>query len=207
MKQIRTRLTYANVMSSIAVFLVLGGGAAFAATQLPANSVGTKQIKKNAVRTGKVSFEAIRAGKLSKNAVPTNRLRDKAVATEKIGDQAVTEGKIGDDAVTTGKIAAGAVTTGKLGDEAVRAAKLGPVTIRSNTTAVGTESTGNVTVSCEAGEKMIGGGGGFNIVTAAPHPQVITSQSSNSTTWLVRAFNPSAAFARTLTVQAICLNT
>ena len=31
MKPIRKRLTYANVMSSIAVFLVLGGATAFAA--------------------------------------------------------------------------------------------------------------------------------------------------------------------------------
>ena len=41
MKQIRKRLTYANVMSSLAVFLVLGGATAFAATQLAKNSVGT----------------------------------------------------------------------------------------------------------------------------------------------------------------------
>ncbi|HEX8959781.1 MAG TPA: hypothetical protein VF770_08155 [Solirubrobacterales bacterium] len=53
MRHIRKRLTYANVMSSIAVFLVLGG-AAFAATQLPKNSVGTKQLKKNAVIGSKV---------------------------------------------------------------------------------------------------------------------------------------------------------
>jgi len=53
-KQIRKRLTYANVMSSIAVFFVLGGAAAFAATQLPKNSVGTKQLKKNSVTSAKV---------------------------------------------------------------------------------------------------------------------------------------------------------
>ena len=34
MKQMSKRLTYANVMSSIAVFLVLGGATAFAANQL-----------------------------------------------------------------------------------------------------------------------------------------------------------------------------
>jgi hypothetical protein len=49
----RKRLSYANVMSSIAVFLVLGG-AAVAATQLPKNSVGSKQLKKNAVTSVKV---------------------------------------------------------------------------------------------------------------------------------------------------------
>jgi hypothetical protein len=51
--RIRARLTYANVMSSIAVFLVLGGSA-YAATQLPKNSVGSKQIKSNAVTSSKV---------------------------------------------------------------------------------------------------------------------------------------------------------
>lgn len=45
MKLIRKRLTYANVMSSIAVFLVLGGATALAAG-LAKNSVGTKQLKK-----------------------------------------------------------------------------------------------------------------------------------------------------------------
>jgi hypothetical protein len=51
-KHIRKRLTYANVMSSIAVFLILGGATAFAAkkigsNQLKSNSVTTAKIKKN----------------------------------------------------------------------------------------------------------------------------------------------------------------
>jgi hypothetical protein len=37
---LRRHLTYANVVASLALFLALGG-AAFAATQLPRNSVGT----------------------------------------------------------------------------------------------------------------------------------------------------------------------
>ena len=60
MKQISKRLTYANVMSSIAVFLVLGG-AAFAAVQLPKNSVGPKQLKKNAVTSAKVKNKSLKA--------------------------------------------------------------------------------------------------------------------------------------------------
>ncbi len=46
-------LTYANVMATVAVFLALGG-AAWAVTSLPKNSVGTKQLKKNAVKSKKV---------------------------------------------------------------------------------------------------------------------------------------------------------
>ena len=48
MDAIRKRLTYANVMSSIAVFLVLGSATAFAAQQLGKKTVGTKQLKANA---------------------------------------------------------------------------------------------------------------------------------------------------------------
>ncbi len=64
MKQIRKRLTYANVMSSIAVFLVLGGGAALAAGQLGKNSVGSKQLKKNAVTTAKIKKGAVTGAKV-----------------------------------------------------------------------------------------------------------------------------------------------
>src|SRR5258706_6700210 len=58
MRRLRKRLTYANVMSSIAVFVVLGGGA-YAATTLPKNSVGSKQIKASAVTSSKVKDGAL----------------------------------------------------------------------------------------------------------------------------------------------------
>jgi hypothetical protein len=63
-KQIRKRLTYANVMSSIAVFIVLGG-AAIAAVELPKNSVGTKQLKKNAVTKAKIKKDAVNSSKVA----------------------------------------------------------------------------------------------------------------------------------------------
>jgi len=62
-KQIRKRLTYANVMSSIAVFLVLGGATALAAG-LAKNSVGSKQLKKNAVTTAKIKKNAVNGSKV-----------------------------------------------------------------------------------------------------------------------------------------------
>lgn len=51
------RLTYANVMATIAVFIALGG-ASYAATQLPKNSVGTKQLKNGAVSLKKIKPSA-----------------------------------------------------------------------------------------------------------------------------------------------------
>jgi hypothetical protein len=55
MKRLSHRLTYANVVSTICLFLLLGGGAAFAASQLPKNSVGPKQIKRGAITPAKLA--------------------------------------------------------------------------------------------------------------------------------------------------------
>src|SRR6478609_1873773 len=52
--RLRTRLTYANAMSTIALFVALGG-VSYAATQLPAGSVGTIQLRDNAVTGRKVA--------------------------------------------------------------------------------------------------------------------------------------------------------
>jgi hypothetical protein len=84
MNAIRKRLSYANMMATLAVFLSLGGGA-LAALRLPANSVGAKQLRKGAVTGGKVkdasltgvdirpgslTGEQIRAGSLTREDLP-----------------------------------------------------------------------------------------------------------------------------------------
>jgi hypothetical protein len=50
---LRRHLTYANVVATLCLFIVLGGGA-YAATKLPKNSVGAKQISAGAVRSPEV---------------------------------------------------------------------------------------------------------------------------------------------------------
>jgi hypothetical protein len=68
MKALRTKLTYANVVATLALFLAIGGASAFAATQLAKNSVGSKQLKKNAVTAVKIKDGAIAPEKLSSAA-------------------------------------------------------------------------------------------------------------------------------------------
>jgi hypothetical protein len=80
-KQLRNRLTYANVMSSLAVFLVLGGATAFAATKIGAN-----QLKANSVKTGKIVKEAVTTGKIKNNAVKTSKISNDAVTGEKVNE-------------------------------------------------------------------------------------------------------------------------
>jgi hypothetical protein len=95
-KQIRQRLTYANVMSSIAVFLILGGATAFAAVK----KIGANEIKANSIKTGKIVKEAVTATKIKKNAVITAKIADGAVTNAKIADNAVNGAKVEDGSLT-----------------------------------------------------------------------------------------------------------
>ena len=97
MNPIRKRLTYANVISTLGVFLLLAGGTAIAAKQLGKKTVGAKQLKPNAVTTPKIK----------KAAVTNAKIKDGAIDATKLVDGSVTSSKIADGAVTGAKIAAG----------------------------------------------------------------------------------------------------
>jgi hypothetical protein len=79
LKLIRKRLTYANVMSSIAVFLVLGG-----ATAVAAKKIGSNEIKGNSITTGKIKKNAITTSKIKKSAITTAKIKNGAVTGPKV---------------------------------------------------------------------------------------------------------------------------
>jgi hypothetical protein len=89
MRTIRRRLTYSNVVSTLALFLVLCGGAAYAA-KVAKKSVGPSQLKANAVTTAKIKANAVTTRKIKKNAVANAKIKDGAVESEKIADGSVT---------------------------------------------------------------------------------------------------------------------
>jgi hypothetical protein len=102
-KTLRGKLTYANVLSTLCLFLLLGGGTAFAASKLAKNSVGAKQLKANSVT----------AAKIKKNAVTTKKIKANAVTAAQIKNGAVTGAKV--DLATLGTVPsagkAGSATT------------------------------------------------------------------------------------------------
>lgn len=74
MKSIRDRLTYANVVASLALFIALGGGA-YAAAKLPADSVGTTQLRDNAVISSKVLDGSLLARDFKAGELPGGGVR------------------------------------------------------------------------------------------------------------------------------------
>ncbi len=92
MRTLRDKLTYANVISTLCLFMLLGGGA-YAATKLPKNSVGTKQIKNGAITGKKIKQGTIDAGKLTPSAVATLKgTKGDAGAVGPQGPQGTTNG-------------------------------------------------------------------------------------------------------------------
>lgn len=91
MKSARRHLSYANVISTICLFVLLGGGA-YAAARLPAKSVGTAQLKAGAVTGAKIKDGTITGAKVDSRTlgpVPTATNADHATSA----DSATSTGK------------------------------------------------------------------------------------------------------------------
>jgi len=81
MERLRENISPALILSVVAVFIALSGGA-YAA--LSANSVGTKQLKKDAVTAKKIKKNAVTAAKVAANAVVTAKIKNDAVTGDKV---------------------------------------------------------------------------------------------------------------------------
>ena len=96
--RLRSKLTYANVMATIAVFLVLTG-IGFAVAALPKKSVGKRQLKNGAVTSKKIRKNAVTSPKIKSGAVGRSEIASGAVSTSEISNKAVTRNKIADSAI------------------------------------------------------------------------------------------------------------
>ena len=120
MKRFRSRLTYANVISTLALFIALTGASAYAANQLAPKSVGQKQLRpgavtadklrKNAVTAPKIKELAVKEGKLANGSVSALKMAPNAVASTSLTPSAVTNEKLAGDSVTGEKVVEGTLS-------------------------------------------------------------------------------------------------
>ena len=80
MKRINDRLTFANVMSVVAVFVALTGSA-YAAFKVPRNSVGTRQLQAKSVTNGKLANEAVTGAKIAEGSLTGTNINLAALGT------------------------------------------------------------------------------------------------------------------------------
>jgi hypothetical protein len=105
----KLRFSYANVTSTLALIIAIGGATAYAATKLPIRSVGEFQL-----RPGAVTAEKIR-----KNAVTAPKIKAEAVKQGKIANGSITAQKLTQGSVSSSSIQAGSITNDKLAPEVV----------------------------------------------------------------------------------------
>jgi hypothetical protein len=108
------KLSYANVVSTVALFIALTGASAYAANKLANRSVGEPQLRPGAVT----------ADKIRSNAVTAPKIKSAAVKQGKIADGSIVASKMTLNSVTSGSLAAGSVTNEKIAPETVTGDKV-----------------------------------------------------------------------------------
>lgn len=119
-----SRLTYANVVATLALFLALGGGAAFAASQLQPGAVHTSNIFKRAVTSGKLAVGAVRSNQIAEGAVGAAQIGNGAVGAKQVAD-----GSIGLKQIAESAVGAKQVIPGSLGAKQIGAAAVVPANL------------------------------------------------------------------------------
>lgn len=195
-RPMRSHLTYANIMASIAVFVALGGSSV-AAVSLKRNSVGSKQVRKGAIKEAHLRGGAVTSSKVRNGSLLLTDFRAGQIPVGARGAQ----GARGPQGLRGPEGAEGASGTpgeqGDPGDPGVSG--LVPVFATPVATPPGMQSTSVAT--CPAGKVVIGGGAN----TAGNHDiQVNASYWTSSTTWTIRA-NNTASSGSSPTVAAVAM--
>lgn len=159
---IRSRLTYANVLASVAIFAALGGGA-FAATKAAKNSVVSKSIKNGQVKSQDVKDDSLTGADINEGMLDLPSAPSSASPSGPAG---------GDLAGTypNPSIKDGAVTSAKVADDSLGATDLAANSVAGNELAVGyqlvsassasnSDTTKTATATCPIGKLAVGGGG------------------------------------------------
>lgn len=209
------QLTYANVISSLALFAALGGSA-YAASGGFVSSGGA--VRFCVTKAGSVS--AVKSGKKCKHGTTTLVLNQQGVPG-KVGNTGNTgpqgppgpatgaaggalsgsypNPSLGSEVVGTSNLANGSVTSAKLAKEAVHAANLGTITEVTNSVAIANTATGTIRAACPTGTVLISGG-----FQPANFGVNATSSLREGNEWEYQAVNNSGA-GSTLVVFAYCL--
>lgn len=111
--------TYANVVATLALFLALGLGGAYASSRLARRSVGAAQLRPGAVTANKLRKNAVTAPKIKSLAVKQGKIASEAVTAQKIANGAIVAEKLPNGVIGTGKLASGAVTGDKVDERSL----------------------------------------------------------------------------------------
>lgn len=107
------KLSYANVASTVALFIALTGATAYAASKLPDKSVGEFQLRPGAVTAEKLRKAAVTAPKIKEGAIKQGKIANGSITAAKLTQGSVANSSLQGSSVTNDKLAPEAVTGDK----------------------------------------------------------------------------------------------
>lgn len=120
------RLTYANIVSTIALFVALGTGGAYASTMLTGSNIkdgsltgrdiASGSVQSSDIANGSISGSDIRDGSISAEKLSSEYIRDvsNSVSSNNIFDGTIRSADIANGAIVGADIAPGSVSWGTL---------------------------------------------------------------------------------------------
>jgi hypothetical protein len=174
----RFKSRYASVTSTLALFVALSGGA-YAATALPARSVGPTQLKKSAVVRAKIKNNAVNGSKVARGSLTGDDIKESTLAE---------------------------VPAATLADGATHANSSAAIDKITYKTAGGTAPAGGgagaaATATCDPGQHVVGGG--LRVDDPATANIIDSYPDAGNTAWTGRAF--AGPVAVNFTVFAVCM--
>jgi hypothetical protein len=204
--RVRQRVTYANVMSTIAVFIALGGVGAYAA-----NEWNGSNIQDGTLTGADIQDLSLGLPDYGANSISTGKLKDQDVRTADLRDLGVTNSKINWDSVTSGKVLNNNLTGDDINESTL-------VDVVKDYEGVKKESVSDTTASkqtsaiCPAGKRAISGGWTTlwsGVGTPAPTIRQTASYASSHAPllgWTIHARNDTPGQPWMLTAIAQCVD-
>jgi hypothetical protein len=161
MRRLSAKLTYANVIATLALFVALGG-VGYAASKLPKNSVHTKQLANSSVTSPKVKDGTLGRADLAAGVLPNpvdlSNYYDKSASDARFYDKSQSDGRFYDKSQSDARFLAAngtAIDSSGLGSFPASAY---PVSVRDNNSV----AAGNATVGF--GRRSLAGGAGATTI-------------------------------------------
>ena len=156
MNRFRRRLTYANVVASLSLFIALGGGA-YAAV-----AVTSEDIVDETIQSQDISPEAVRTADIGKQAVTLDRMHDYSVNGAKVVDNSLSGADVANGSLTGSDVADGSLGGADVEDGSLTGADLGvgvhTVTETTSWADPDRPHMKTLNVTCPSGETVLGGG-------------------------------------------------
>ena len=210
MRKLRSRLTFANVCSFLALVIAIGTGSAYAANTIGSSDIINGQVKSadignNQVQSIDVKDDSLTGADIAFESLTGSDIASGSLTSAEIEDDSVDGLDIRDEGIESSDLSPGAVESSDISDGAIQGHLGDPIAVSS---ALDTTTSKEVQVPCTFGtDEVTGGGfvisgpGGANV----PNVAIQRSYAVNDHTWLVRAAASSGTPNWQITGLATCV--